>query len=293
MKKFKKPYLINIEFTILALLITLVASVKDLKMLVGSGFVIILLYLLYSQRLLLIKIFYVIQFVILLLGIVGISMIIEKFDTLILIGIYSIFVNMCIHVVLAYFTVIHQIAEVDSQQEKNQYKIVKILFSIFLILFLITVICFVMAEKNIDSNSNSNSSKNENAKDKLIGSSKEYFLYNCQNYINNVEKPIRVSMDKLTITKNNILLAISYQDIQDPSKKISDVNTQSEGCQIDYGSQFFVCKSTRQEKYLFVSDEMSFDGVKSFQWKILTTTTIGKDDFNSSNIMRCDVRKTN
>lgn len=291
MTQFKKPYLLNIAYTVLALLIFLYASTKDLKMLMGVGVISLQLFLLYTKRFQFLKILYVIQISILILGIIGISMVadIEKLGLYVFVAIYAMILNMCVHGALAFCTVLHQRAETTSIEESDIYKKVKILFLIFIILFVTTVISFVMAEIY-------SKSKSEDVVKSKIGvfeSSVKYQLYNCENIINGKEKPLNMIVDKLIISKNKIEIPISYQDSENKNKQINDIITLEETCKIDYSSKFFVCKDVNAEVKRIESKEISFDGEKKFQWKILIKEDLGKFDYEFNSLLKCDAKLVN
>jgi hypothetical protein len=293
MNQFKKPYLINLVFTSISLIISLIALTKDMKIIVGVIFVLIQLLLLYFKRYKVAKIIYLIQIAIIIFGIVGMGYIVnvDNFGITMIIAFSSMFTSMGVASLIGYFVISHQIAEKSSDLENKIFTKIKILLIIFTTLFLSSIVGFVLSndENKIDKTNTASS------KIGIIESSSEYLLYNCQYYIDDKEEMLKFALGKLKISKDRIEIPISYKDYKDPTKEINDLLEFKEDCSIDYGSQFFACKiniTDKNDLYKEIRNtEINFDGNKNFQWKTMTQTDYSKFVSNNKTLLKCDAKK--
>ena len=293
MNQFKKPYLINLVFTSISLIISLIALTKDMKIIVGVIFVLLQLLLLYFKNYKVAKIIYLIQIAVIIFGIFGMgyAVNVDNFGITMIIAVSSMFTSMGVASLIGYFVVNHQIAEKSSDLEIKIFTKIKILLIIFTTLFLSSIVGFVLSndENKIDKTNTPNS------KIGIIESSSEYLLYNCQYYIDDKEEMLKFALGKLKISKDRIEIPISYKDYKDPTKEINDLLEFKEDCSIDYGSQFFACKiniTDKNDLYKEIRNtEINFDGNKNFQWKTMTQTDYSKFVSNNKTLLKCDAKK--
>ena len=123
----KKPYLINLIYTLLGFLISLIAVYNDNRGLIIVVLLGLQLFLLYTYKLKLIKIFYILQFVSSLVGAIGIYIYIEDnpsnpLNSLI---ISSALIYLLL-IILSYIAVEHQIAKDGGEKEANEEKRMKV-----------------------------------------------------------------------------------------------------------------------------------------------------------------------
>ena len=293
MNQFKKPYLINLVFTSISLIISLIALTKDMKIIVGVIFVLSQLLLLYFKKYKVAKIIYLIQIVVIIFGIVGMgyAVNVDNFGITMIIAFSSMFTSMGVASLIGYFVVDHQSAEKSSDLENKIFTKIKILLIIFTTLFLSSIVGFVISNDE----TKKDKTNTANSKIGIIESSSEYLLYNCQYYIDDKEEMLKFTLGKLKISKDRIEIPISYKDYKDPTKEINDLLEFKEDCSIDYGSQFFACKiniTDKNDLYKEIRNtEINFDGNKNFQWKTMTQTDYSKFVSNNKTLLKCDAKK--
>ena len=289
MNQFKKPYLINLVFTSISLIISLIALTKDMKIIVGVIFVLLQILLLYFKNYKVAKIIYLIQIAIIIFGIVGMgyAVNVDNFGITMIIAFSSMFTSMGVASLIGYFVVNHQIAEKSSDLENKIFTKIKILLIIFTTLFLTSIVGFVL------SNDETKIAKTNSANSKIgiLELSSEYLLYNCQYYMDDKEEMLKFALGKLKISKDRIEIPISYKDYKDPTKEVKDLLEFTEDCSIDYGSQFFACKINITDNTETRNTEISFDGIKNFQWKTMTQREYSKLVFKNKTLLKCDAKK--
>lgn len=293
MNQFKKPYLINLVFTSISLIISLIALTKDMKIIVGVIFVLLQILLLYFKKYKVAKIIYLIQIAIIIFGIVGMGYAVnyDNFGITMIIAFSSMFTSMGVASLIGYFVVDHQSAEKSSDLENKIFTKIKILLIIFTTLFLSSIVGFILSndETKIDKTNTANS------KIGILESSTEYLLYNCQYYIDDKEEMYKFKLGKLKISKDKIEIPISGSDPLDPTKEIKHLLEFKEDCSIDYGSQFFACKiniTDNNDLYKEIRNtEINFDGNKIFQWKTMKQTDYSKFVSKNKTLLKCDAKK--
>ena len=75
------------------------------------------------------------------------------------------------------------------------------------------------------------------------------------------------------------------------TKEVKDLLEFTEDCSIDYGSQFFACKINITDNTETRNTEISFDGIKNFQWKTMTQREYSKLVFKNKTLLKCDAKK--
>jgi hypothetical protein len=274
----KKPYLINLIFTGIIFIASLISLFIDTRNLIAVFLIAIQFGFLFFYKYKFIKIYYVFQLAFIAFGLAGILFLSKDFDPITIISIGLIVASVVGATFVSYLTVNHQSEQIGTLSESQLLSKIKIGFFSCLCVFVIGILLISNSEKL------TNSTQADTAFEfKTPNSYVEYYVYNCSHQTNGKEEIPPMQINKIRIFQDSISLNVTITN-----RNHTDW-AEYDNCLVDKKTKFSSCKFSNggDNKQKTGTSELLFDGQETLSLKAVSEW----ENSVTSSLLKCSVKK--